>query len=183
MAIAKATGNYIVFMDGDCIPRSSFIADHMEIANKACFVQARRAFVEGSVVSDYLKGKKSLRMLWLSGKISGRIKTIRWPKPIIKSNCELHGILGCNLGIWKQDLIDVNGYDEAFEGWGAEDSDLAARLFHLGKKRRFVYGRAILFHLNHQQLSRDNYDYNKKLLSQTIASKTIRCDKGLVQYL
>ena len=30
----------------------------------------------------------------------------------------MYGILGCNLGIWRDDLLAVNGFDEDYEGWG-----------------------------------------------------------------
>ena len=183
MAIAKTTGDYVVFMDGDCIPNLHFVEDHCSIAQNNCFVQARRAFIAESSVADYLSGKRSIRKLWLSGKISGLFKTVRWAKPIVKCNQELHGILGCNLGIWKSDLVAVNGYDESFEGWGAEDSDLAARLYHLGRQRLFIYGRAILYHLNHPRLSRERYDHNKKILDATIQQFRIRSKIGLDQYL
>jgi hypothetical protein len=94
----------------------------------------------------------------------------------------LHGILGCNLAIWREDLVAVNGYDEAYEGWGKEDSDLAARLYHLGRRRKMVHGRAILYHLNHPAASRAQLPDAERRLQQTINSKKIRCEKGLDQY-
>lgn len=183
LAIAEAGVDYLVFIDGDCLPFRRFIADHRILAERGCFVQGRRCFVPEHLVPKLLAGKTSLGMLFAAGWLGGKFKAIRWPRPIIKRGRELHGILGCNLGIWRDDLISVNGYDESFEGWGAEDSDLAARLYHHGLERKFVYGRAQLAHLNHQELSRDRYDANREKLSATLTDKRVRCALGLDQHL
>lgn len=37
-AIAKATGDYIIQVDGDVILDSHFVADHLEVAQEGCFV-------------------------------------------------------------------------------------------------------------------------------------------------
>lgn len=50
---------------------------------------------------------------------------------------------GCNISFWKQDLLNVNGYDERFLGYGYEDIDLPARLRRLGIKKRFIKFKAI----------------------------------------
>jgi predicted glycosyltransferase involved in capsule biosynthesis len=77
----------------------------------------------------------------------------------------------------------VNGYDESFTGWGREDADLGNRLYHLGRDRKFVYGRAIIYHLNHRVVSRDRLETNQSLLEKTIAERRIRARRGLDQYL
>jgi hypothetical protein len=111
------------------------------------------------------------------------MKAVRLPLPVVKRGRKQRGILGCNLGIWRQDLIAVNGYDETFTGWGREDADLGNRLYHLGRDRKFVYGRAIIYHLNHPEVSRERLETNQSLLEQTIAERRVRALKGLNQYL
>lgn len=186
-AIAKASGDIVVFLDGDCVPNKRFIKDHAQLAQKSCFVQGRRAFLAKEVVEDFLNKNRSLaeKSLWqfiLKGKVSGLLKAVRLPFSLIKTNQELKGILGCNLAIWREDLVKVNGYDEAFEGWGKEDSELAARLFHCGLKKKFVYGRASVLHLNHSLLPRTNLARNEALLAETLMLKKVRCEKGMNQY-
>ncbi|WP_269537867.1 glycosyltransferase family 2 protein [Cerasicoccus fimbriatus] len=183
LAIAQTHCDYLVFIDGDCLPFKRFIADHRAIAERGTFVQGRRCFVVQSKVDALIDNQTNLASLFLSGNLHGAFKAVRWPRPVIKRNCELHGILGCNLGMWRDDLIAVNGYDESYEGWGAEDSDLAARLYHLGLQRKFVYGRGQLAHLNHPEQSRDRYDANKQMLQATLDEKRVRCSVGLDQHL
>lgn len=182
-AIAVAVGDYIVFLDGDSVPASKFIADHADLAEQGCWVQGRRAFVDESCVGAFEPSCGHVWSLALRGKLSGLLKAIRLPFPIVKHSREQHGILGCNLGIWREDLIAVNGYDESFTGWGREDADLGNRLYHLGRDRKFVYGRAIIYHLNHPVVSRDRLQTNQSLLEETLSEKRVRARKGLDQYL
>lgn len=182
-AIAQASGDYIVFLDGDSVPASEFIADHAALAERGCWVQGRRAFVDESCTGAFQTTGWSIWTLALRGKLKGLPKAVRLPFPVIKRGRDQRGILGCNLGIWRDDLVAVNGYDETFTGWGREDADLANRLYHLGRDRKFVYGRAIIYHLNHPVLPRDRLETNQSLLEDTIREKRIRARKGFDQYL
>lgn len=87
------------------------------------------------------------------------------------------------MGIWREDLVAVNGFDESYIGWGGEDSDIGSRLYHLGRPRKFVYGHAVVYHLDHPRLSRDSYGRNRSKLEQTLRSKRIRCDQGLAEHV
>ena len=108
----------------------------------------------------------------LTGKITGAAKGIRWPIPIIRRDTRQRGIIGCNMAFWRDDIVAVNGFDEDYTGWGTgEDSDIGTRLYHLGRHRKFVYGRAITFHLNHPTAPRDHHAASLARLAETIAAK------------
>jgi cellulose synthase/poly-beta-1,6-N-acetylglucosamine synthase-like glycosyltransferase len=182
-AVAMAEGDYVVFLDGDCLPGKHFVADHQALAERGTFVQGRRAFVREQKVAELLTGKTTLLNLALTGQIHGLLKGIRWPFPIVKRNQQQRGLIGCNLAIWRDDLLAVNGFDEAYEGWGiGEDSDLGSRLYHLGRQRKFVYGRALVFHLDHPQLNKAHVPQSLQRLQDTLTSKKIRCEAGLNQH-
>jgi glycosyltransferase involved in cell wall biosynthesis len=180
-AIRRSSSEYILFLDGDCLPHRHFVKDHIAIAERGYFVQGRRCFIDEKSVAPLLDSKTSLSKLIFSGKVSGLLKSSRFPLPIIKRNTSMYGILGCNVGIWRDDLITVNGFDEDFEGWGREDSDLGARLYNLGLQRKMVYGRAVVYHLNHPKNSRESLNRNDEKLSETIKSKKIRCRNGIIK--
>jgi N-terminal domain of galactosyltransferase len=62
----------------------------------------------------------------------------------------------CNLGMWRSDFDRAGGFDEAYVGWGYEDSDLVIRLFRTGVKRkdgRFATGVIHLWHEPNDQRS------------------------------
>jgi glycosyltransferase involved in cell wall biosynthesis len=178
-AIAMAKADYLVFLDGDCVPEPEFVSDHASLAERGFCVQGRRAFVKESSVENFIPTRGCVWSLALKGQLTGLPKALRLPFPIVKRGRQQRGILGCNLGIWRDDLLAVNGYDESFVGWGREDADLANRLYHLGRSRKFVYGRAILYHLNHPVASRSRLNENQSLLDQCIAERRIRALKGL----
>ncbi len=179
-SIKVSKGEYLVFLDGDCIPEKNFISDHRKLAEQNCFVQGRRAFIQQSSVPDFLNQKTGLLKLLFTGKISGIPKAIRWPMPFVFYNQKHRGLIGCNLAMWKTDLLDINGFDEAYEGWGVgEDSDLCIRLYNKGLQRKFVYGRMRVYHLNHNEADKSHYCESKERLQETIDSKKLRCKKGL----
>ncbi len=115
----------------------------------------------------------------LAGRMTGLGKAFRLPFARVRRDRSLDGILGCNLGIWRGDLVAVNGYDEAYEGWGREDSDLGARLYHLGRDRKTVRGQALLYHLNHPAAPRDRLGSNDALLAETLRTGHVVCARGL----
>jgi glycosyltransferase involved in cell wall biosynthesis len=183
-AVALAEGEYVVFLDGDCLPARRFVADHIALAEKGTFVQGRRAFVAEKKVPDLLAGRVSLTQLMLTGQLHGLLKGIRWPVPVIRRNQEQRGLIGCNLAIWRDDLVAVNGFDETYEGWGiGEDSDLCSRLYNLGRQRKFVYGRALVFHLDHPQLNKDHVPASLERLEETIRTRRLRAPRGLDQHM
>ncbi len=180
-AIAAATSEYVVFLDGDCVPHPDFVADHAALARDGAFVQGRRAFIREARVPEFLARRAGLAKLALTGGMHGMAKGLRLPLPLIRTDRDFHGVLGCNLGVWRADLQLVNGFDEAFEGWGHEDADLAARLYANGRVRRVVHGRAVVYHLDHPPAARDRAKSNRARFEQGVASGRRRCESGLKQ--
>jgi GT2 family glycosyltransferase len=97
-------------------------------------------------------------------------------------NEKLHGVRGCNMSFWKNDLRLVNGFNEAFVGWGREDSELVLRLFHSGIKRVDLRFSAIAYHLYHPENSRSDLSKNDEELERAKNEKRKFCEKGLNQY-
>ena len=181
--VLAAGGDYLVFTDGDCVPHPKYIADHLALAEPGFWVQGRRCFVREEFVPEFDAEVIPVWSWMLAGKITGATKGIRWPIPIVRRDTKQRGIIGCNMGFWRDDVIAVNGFDEAYSGWGVgEDSDIGTRLYHLGRRRKFVYGRAITFHLNHPAAPRGHHAASLARLAETIAAKKIRCERGLNQY-
>jgi len=183
--LADARGDYLVLTDADCIPHPRFVEDHAALAEPGFWVQGRRCYLNEAASSSLTPGQEvpGWRLLF-TGKISGAAKGFRLPLPILRRDTGQRGIIGCNMAAWKKDLLAINGWDEEYEGWGlGEDSDLGSRLYHLGHPRKFVYGRAILYHLHHPILSRDHLPKSRARLEATIQHRKVRCTKGVDQYL
>ncbi len=177
--IKKSSADYIVFLDGDCIPEKRFITDHLTFAEKGFFIQGRRAFIDRSSVHSFIDNKNSLMRLFFTGKIHGGFKAIRWPIPYIAIDKGHRGLIGCNLSIWRNDLLLVNGFDEEYEGWGGEDSDLCVRLYNNRIRRKMIYGRSRVYHLNHEEEDKSQAQERFKRLDKTIKEKKRVCIRGL----
>jgi glycosyltransferase involved in cell wall biosynthesis len=183
-SLAAATGDYIVLLDGDCVPHDRFIPDHARLAERNFWVQGRRCFVSEKFAAEFSPGVTPVFLWMLGGRITGLAKAVRLPFPIVRRNTGQRGIIGCNMGFWRDDLLAVNGFDEEYTGWGiGEDSDVGTRLYNLGRPRKFVYGHALVYHLNHPMLGRAHVQASQQRLAASIASKKIRCARGVDQYL
>jgi glycosyltransferase involved in cell wall biosynthesis len=53
-AIAAAHGNYLVFLDGDCIVQPDFVAQHRALAQKGCLVTGSRVLLNESLTQELL---------------------------------------------------------------------------------------------------------------------------------
>ena len=183
-AVAAAQGDYLVFTDGDCVPHRDYIADHERLAEQGFWVQGRRCYVKERFVPEFEVGQTPIWRWMISGRMTGIFKGLRLPVPIIKRNKEQRGIIGCNMAFWRADVVSVNGFDEAFLGRGiGPDSDLGTRVYNLGRSRKFVYGRAVVYHLDHHVFPRDNLEAKRVWLEETIRSGRTRAAKGLDSYL
>jgi len=182
--VAAATSDYIVFLDGDCVPHRNFIEDHRALAEPGFWVQGRRCFVRERFVGDFDPGSTPVWQWALRGRIARPMKTVRLPFPIVQRDRGQRGILGCNMAYWREDVVAVNGFDESYQGRGmGADSDLGSRVYNLGRRRKFVYGRALVYHLDHPIMPRPHFDANKARLDDVLRSGRFRCEKGLDQYL
>ena len=184
-AIARARADYLVFLDGDTVPHPQFISDHRGLGQRDWFIQGHRALIEEHAagffgLNDFTADRwHALRR----SQISGVKNAFRWPWPLRRPRSDLGGIRGCNLGIWRDDLVRCNGYNEAFVGWGREDSELAVRLMNSGVRRLDVRGRALCYHLWHPPASRAGLPANDDLLENAKRERAVRCHLGLDRYL
>ncbi|MDB6019873.1 MAG: glycosyl transferase family 2 [Pedosphaera sp.] len=183
-SVAVAQGEYLIFLDGDCVPHRRFVADHAALAERGFWVQGRRCFVEEKFVADFEPGQTSIWGWVTTGKVTGRGKAFRLPFPIVRRDTAQRGIIGCNIAAWRDDVIAINGFDEEYSGWGiGEDSDMGTRLYHLGRPRKFVYAHAIVYHLNHPMAPRGHVAESLARLDETIRSRKLRCAAGINLHL
>lgn len=183
-ALVASAGDYLVFTDADCVPHRHFIADHAALAEPGFWVQGRRCFVVERHVPRFDPHQPRICMWAVAGRIQGAAKGIRLPVPWVFRDTRQRGIIGCNLACWRDDAVAINGFDEDYSGWGiGEDSDFGSRLYHLGKRRKFVYGHAIVFHLNHAAVMKDHVPESRNRLQETLRTRKVRCQNGLNRHL
>ncbi len=184
-AIARTRGDYVVFLDGDIVPHPQFIADHARLGRPGAFIQGHRVLVKKQASAWFGLGEfeRDRRRAFWQGQLEGLKHVFRWPRSLVRARADLRGVRGCNLGIWREDLVRVNGYNEAFVGWGREDTELCVRLMNQGIRRMDVRGWALCYHLWHLPASRAGLPANDDLLAKARTSGARVCEQGLSQYL
>lgn len=191
-AISKASGDYLIFLDGDCVPRENFIERYAALIEPMTFVAGNRillsrSFTITALAEDLplhqwslyrwclarLKGHCN-RILPLLSLPLGRFRTFRATR--------WQGAKGCNLGIWKSDLIRLNGWEEKFIGWGYEDSDLVMRLIKAGIRRKEGRYSVPVIHLWHPEQDRSQERENWARLKSRQNTLQLIAEQGLNQY-
>ena len=187
-----ATGDYIIFLDGDCIPQRDFIARHRALAQPGFLVSGSRILLSQRFTEQVLAEHIDVPALGLFDKLRYRLRgdmnkvlqlMLRWPDlGRVRRKFSWRRIKSCNLAVWRADLEKVNGFDESFVGWGHEDSDLVVRLFHAGVLRKDGALATEVLHLWHREARRDEESSNRKVVLQRAADKTTQAARGLREH-
>jgi glycosyltransferase involved in cell wall biosynthesis len=187
-----ATGNYIIFLDGDCVPQRDFISRHRALARPGFLVSGSRILLSPRLTERALAEKIDLPAMGLVDKLRYRLRgdmnkvlqmLFRLPDAgRERTSFSWRRIKSCNLAVWRSDLEKVNGFDESFVGWGHEDSDLVVRLFHAGVLRKDGAFATEVLHLWHREAKRDEETSNRKVVLERAANKTIQAVRGLREH-
>ncbi|HEU4778250.1 MAG TPA: glycosyltransferase [Steroidobacteraceae bacterium] len=183
LAIAATTADYIVFIDGDMLLHPRFVADHVRHSRAGFYTQGVRVHTDAALTRQLIAQPATLPSPWTAG-LGGlrRLYLLRSPSLASMTRALANGVIAiksCNLGMWRADLVRVNGFDEAFEGWGPEDKELCARLDHAGVRRQTLMFGGIACHLHHEPASRAAQPANLAMLARTRRERRIRCERGL----
>ena len=184
-----AKGNYIIFLDGDCVPQRNFISQHRKLAQRGHLVSGSRVLLSEAATRRTLEQHLDLQRLSVAQKLSWRLagdlnKVVQllmtlpdWQRT--SKRFTWRRIKSCNLGVWRADLELVNGFDESFLGWGHEDADLVMRLFNAGVMRKDGAFATEVFHLWHRENARDQARSNRALVLQRAAERCTWAVRGL----
>lgn len=189
-AIKQSTGNYCIFLDGDCIPRPAFVDAHRQLAEPATYVMGSRVLMSRALTEEVLTGKLEPELWTLSAYFRRAFRgEINRASPLLTlrlgplRNMRLWGnhARSCNLAAWREDLHRVDGFDASYVGWGREDDDLGIRLMRTNvrpKTGRYATG---VLHLWHAPADRSHLADNDRRLTTTRHSDRIRAARGISQ--
>lgn len=151
-AVRASEGTVLLLTDGDCIPHRDFVRVHAERCGPGCFcaggyvrlsAEYCRTLDADKVMAGEYEGqmtaadRRRFRYLHWKSVLGIWLGRIRMPK-----------VYGCNLSVDRKVYYAVNGYDENFDGFGREDSDLRNRLRRYGARAVSVWGKAWVYHLD-----------------------------------
>lgn len=162
-AVVASKGEYLVFIDGDCIPHRKFLQEHWRFREKGLVVAGRRVTLTKKI-SDSLSVEK-VKSGYLSRiapqlLLAGLRKEERHMENVIRITpnwlrkllIKPHkgDLLGCNFSLFKSDLLKVNGFDERYLAPAVgEDTDLEARLKRVGIQTQVFKHVLTVFHKKH----------------------------------
>jgi len=197
-AISASSSNYLIFIDGDCVPYFTFVESHKLLAQKNHVLCGRRSepgddfssqfrseklslsdFIK-NYIKNYFKLKKDNIRHYDEGLYlhpnSSLLKLIYFLRRKKKNH-----IVGCNFSCYKEDLEKINGFDEDFLlPTTGEDTDIERRMRHFGIKMKSCRYSANLIHLHHEKI------FNPEISSKTEALMESKkdvffCANGLVK--
>ena len=185
--VRASTAPYLLFLDGDCLIPPDHLRIHLEQRKPQVAYAGYCALLDEASSEELgieevraakfmeLASRGELKKLEKMHRKARFYELIRHPaKP---------KLFGGNVGIHRQDFEAINGYDEAFEGWGCEDDDLRIRLRQHGVRIKSILGWTRTYHLWHPKTPtapkewRDGSNVHR-LQRQQVPT---RCKQGLVQ--
>jgi GT2 family glycosyltransferase len=180
-AVCASTGEYLIFIDGDCIPYSTFLEGHVVFSAPKQIMSGRRVNLPENLSRKLRQGtlsSESLEIMFWWHSISNFYKSIIKPKT---RNTQ---ILGCNFSCYKADFVSINGFDESY-GLSilGDDTDLNWRFKDYGAQLVSCKNIANTFHLYHER-PKYNYDPSEDLrrFNERKAAHLFYCEQGISQH-
>lgn len=151
-AVKASAGRIVLVSDGDCIPHGDFVRAHAEGCPGGGFAtggyvrltaEQSLGLTEEGVRAGAYEGLLRARDRW-------RFRLIHWKSVlgVLLGSVKKPKVYGCNLSVDREVFYAVNGYDENFDGFGREDSDLRNRLRRHGARPVSLWGKAWVYHLD-----------------------------------
>ncbi len=195
-AITRSSSEYLIFIDGDCIPHKDFVKDHFTLKQAGELLTGRRVRMSKKLSSYIFLQSKSKsfpnsifsKILWdgIFGKTIQVEKGVSMKLPGYK-NKKLRKnpkrqVLGCNFSIHKEELVELNGFDERYQGPGiGEDIDIDLRYTNSGGKVMLLRNCAIQYHLFHPKIERHSVDHNLEIFNEHKLGNVVKTDFGLTK--
>jgi glycosyltransferase involved in cell wall biosynthesis len=198
LGAVAARGEYLLFLDGDMIPRRSFLASIRRCILPGWFLASKRIHLSRTLSErvleehipvwrwttahwllrtprEFFTTHRETGSLGLLVPVRDRRRPWRVGQPEFSPPWEAYGFC---FGVRRADFQRVNGFDLRFENWGGEDEDIAARLRRAGLKCGWPGPAATMLHLWHPE-KRGTMASNKGLVRESLASSHVRAVSGL----
>lgn len=191
-AIEQAAADYLVFTDGDCIPRADFLAVHVRERRPKRFLSGgygklpmalSHALTDEDIESARVFDQEWLRANGMNRRTLKLSRHPRWRQWLLNrltpTRPRWHGH---NASAWRDDLYRVNGFDERMT-YGAEDLELGDRLENAGVHGRQIRFSAVCVHLEHERgyVEPGMREANEQLRAKTRQEKLAWTEHGLRQ--
>ena len=192
-ALKASKGDYIVFTDGDCIPRADFLYNHFKHKVRGCFLSGGyfklNIYLSNLIKDEDIKSQSCFSIKWLlkrglpfsykNLKISSSENTSIFLNSITITKPTWNGH---NSSGWRSDIFSINGFDERMK-YGGEDREMGERLINIGVKGKQIRYSAICLHLDHSRgyVDESSWKLNNKIRKSTKINKNIWTNFGIIK--
>jgi len=195
-AVREATGDYLIFLDGDCMAHRHFVREHLRCAGPEWILGGKRVELGRELSARILAGGDpvtGLSFRLLRDSLAGGtrkaeeavlLRSSFLRRLLRRDRIADDGIWGCNFSIPRELFYRINGCDEDFLDGSIEDNDLGIRVRNGGGQVRSVRALAVVFHLWHPpswNFGGEKYLHNRRILERRIANREARCGNGIVR--
>lgn len=194
-AVVAANGDYLIFTDGDCIPRNDFVEQHLRNAASGRYLSGGYfklpMHISESITRDDVRSQRIFLPSFLRKRgMSVREKGLKLTARGLGSTL-LNFLVpvkptwnGHNASCHKESILAVNGFDEEMQ-YGGEDVEFGLRLRNLGLKPKRIRYSTICVHLDHGRAyaTEEMIEKNRKIREHTLQSKSRWTQNGLQRYL
>lgn len=190
-AILASTSDYLVFTDGDCIPREDFVEVHNKYKEQGYFLSGGYfklpMDISKLITKDDIINQRCFDLKWLkSHGLKSSFKNVKFlAKGILSKSLNVitptnASWNGHNASGWKKDLMEVNGFNQEMQ-YGGQDRELGERLFNKGLKSKQIRYSAICVHLDHKRgyVNEETWKKNFSIRENTRKNKVIRTTIGI----
>ena len=194
-AIVAAQGEYLIFTDGDCIPRADFIEQHLRYASQDAYLSGGYfklpMEISEGITEDDIRSQRAFNAQWLEQ--HGLRKSYKnwkltahgfWSRLLNRISPAKPTWNGHNASCHKVHALAINGFDERMQ-YGGEDCEFGDRLGNYGLKVKRVRYSAVCVHLEHSRsyVTDTMLEKNQKIRAHTLQEGVVRAPLGLDQYL
>ena len=192
-AIHACAGDYLIFTDGDCIPREDLVATHRRLAARGRYVAGGYIKlphdVSDSIDLADIDARRIADVSWLRSKgwkpgrrvlrLSRSAAIAAFFDAVTPTAADFHGN---NASTWRDALYAVNGFESEM-GYGGLDQALGYRLQNAGIKGRQARHRAVTMHLHHDRPYKDPevVRSNRAIMKRIRQSGETRARTGLAE--
>ncbi|MBO3116189.1 glycosyltransferase family 2 protein [Winogradskyella sp. DF17] len=192
-AILKAKSDYLIFTDGDCIPRDDFVATHFSLKKPNCALSGGyfklNKKVSSCIDKSLIYSQECFEKNWLisqgqekSFKMTKLSRSAGYAKTLNMVTTTKATFDGMNVSCWLKDILAVNGFDERM-AYGGEDREVGERMVNNSIKFIQIRYSAICLHLYHDRpYKNDSFiKQNQAIRSLTRKNKIIQTPFGIVK--
>ena len=192
-AVVAASGEYLIFTDGDCIPRADWVATHLRLARPDAFLSGGYlklpADVSARITADDVRSGRATDLAWLRRQgWRPRRHAVRLLTgglvPALLDRVTTTGATwnGHNASTWTQAIVAANGFDLDMT-YGGEDRALGERLVNAGLRGVQIRHRAPVVHLDHPRpyMSAEGIRRNREVRARIRRERETRARLGIAE--